>query len=132
MRLLKNVIFVIVLVYLLLLWRQHAANDKASPNAKASGTVTITFSSTEELIDKLRQVKTGQTVELEAGPPSVEVVMSPGIRCSDEAAKAAWMEQQNQLHEQQNQLQEEQNQIIRAELQRIHDGAPDSPLITWQ
>jgi len=124
MRLLKNVIFVIVLVYILLLWRQHAATSKTSPNSNASGTVVITFSTAEELIGKLRQVKTGQSIELQAGPPA-PIEMATGIRCSDVAAKEAWIEQQNQLHE-------EQNQIIRAELKRIHDGAPDSPVINWQ
>ena len=67
---------------------------------------------------QLKQVKTGQEIELQSGGP-IRTYVNTGIRCSDEEAKAAYMVQENIRREQEAQELAQLNQAIDIEMKRI-------------
>ncbi len=97
MQLLRNILIVAAAFGILLVWHDHGAAIKSSlessgPGSLASDTAVVTYSTSEELIGKLRHVKAGQRLDLEfvGGPPKL---VSSGIRFSDVVAAAAFREQ---------------------------------------
>jgi hypothetical protein len=92
--------------------------QKFAPNVPAIGSeqkvMVIEASTTEELLAKLRRVKAGTPVEVRF--ESAVQTINTGIRCSDHAAKAAYIAQQQREHEREQQL-------INAELKRIYGSA---------
>jgi len=105
----KKLIIIAALVSLFIEWHKHAGASNGSLFGKDP--VVITFTTNEELIGKLRQVRTGQKIDLQ---PIVTVQpVSKGIRCSDAAERAAYAEEMNRK-------QDEEHHIIVAELARIH------------
>ena len=81
------------------------------PGPSLSATVVVTYSDSDELLARLRQLKTGQKFDLQyaGGPPRF---VSTGISCSDVVAKAAFKEENERKLG-------EQVRAINAELARI-------------
>jgi hypothetical protein len=76
----------------------------------------------DDLLAQLRKVKTGQKIELRLVGPSVRVGESTGIRCDDEAAKAAYMQNVAPIRQQET---DRLNEAVAAELRRIREIPPD-------
>lgn len=108
----KKFFFIATTVWLLAYWHRHAATFKETGLGDVLGpnVVVITFSSDEELIEKLRRVKAGQKIDLR---PTVPAPVSTRFRCVQTSAKAAYAERMKNE-------QEEERQTIIAELARIH------------
>lgn len=70
-----------------------------------SNTKTITYRNSEDLLRQLKQVRTGQSIYIQ---PASSAPVSTGIKCSDTAAKAAYMKREQAVLDQ-----------INAELRRI-------------
>ena len=118
MKLIRNILIVIAAGCLFLVFHSHRAAvgtllESNRPDSSLSDTVVVTYNNSEELIEKLRQLKTGQKFDLQyvGGPPEL---VSTGISCSDIVAKAAF----RQMNEQEI---EEQIRAINAELARIEE-----------
>jgi len=112
-RLLKTLFFLFAVGWVSFLWHKHTVATRAAEGSDYIGSdaLVISFSSNQELIERLRQVKTGQKVDLR---PVVTVQAdSTGISGSDAAARSAYAERLNRK-------QEEEHQVIAAELARIH------------
>jgi hypothetical protein len=94
--LLRNIVTVAIALCLLVLWHNHGAVIKASFEsnhsvAGVSDTLVITYRTPEELLTKLRPLKTRQKIDLQyVGDPAQMV--NTGIKCSDQVAKAAFQE----------------------------------------
>ncbi|HXQ81280.1 MAG TPA: hypothetical protein VN775_08215 [Opitutaceae bacterium] len=110
---LKTLFLLFAVAWVSFLWHKHAVATRAPEGSDYIGSdaVVISFSSNQELIERLRQVKTGQKVDLR---PVVTVQREPtGTGGSDAAARAAYVERTNRA-------QEEEHKVIAAELARIH------------
>jgi hypothetical protein len=115
-QLIRNILIVIAAGWVLLAFHNHraAVGTLLESNRTESGlseTVVVTYNDSEELIGKLRELKTGQKLDLQyvGGPPEF---VSTGISCSDIVAKAAFKQKNEQELE-------EQVRAINAELARI-------------
>ena len=120
MNLLRNIVTVAIALCLLILWHNHGAAIKATfegnhSGAGGSGSLVVTYSTPEELLAKLRPLKTGQKIDLQyvGGPTQL---VNTGIKCSDQVAKAAFQERFQKDAD-------EKALAIDAELARIQ-GAP--------
>jgi hypothetical protein len=121
----KILMIALVLLGLYLVWPERRSSNKSGEsNASSSSlsegsteTLAITFDTNKELIQKLRQVRMGQKIEMKPNHPGQ--LVNTGIQCNDAESKAAYLKKMNE------QLTEE-NRLIKAELDRIYgQGSPN-------
>ncbi len=87
------------------------AKSAAQPAKPIPGTLVIEFNDSAELLVKLQRVPSGQEIEIrQVGP---DRVYATNIRCSDTAARAAFMEKMNREAEW-------MTRNIQAEIDRIY------------
>lgn len=96
MNLLRNVVTLAIALCLLVVWHNHGASIRASFGSSHTGAGSpdaqvVTYTTSEELLAKLRAVKAGQKIDLQYVGSPVQVV-NTGIKCSDQVAKAAFQE----------------------------------------
>lgn len=108
----KKILVLAACIWGFLIWHQHQAMLKVASGGDPvdSGTIVVSYSTNGELLQKLRKVKTGQRIDIQA--IGVSTLSSTGIQNADTDKKSALLKQQGQE-------QDQEIRLIRAELARI-------------
>jgi len=108
----KAVLWIVLLVCVIAVWKGYYPKEALSSFLEGD-TVVVEYTDQEDLLAKLKAVKTGKKVDLR--PMSYTKTVDTGIACNDEAGKAAYLERKKREEEQ-------TKNDIDAELNRIQNG----------
>ncbi len=93
----KAVFWIVVLVCVIAVWKGYYPKEALSSFFEGD-TVVVEYTDQQDLLAKLKEVKTGKKVDLR--PMSYTKTVDTGIACNDEAGKAAYLERKKREEEQ--------------------------------